>query len=253
MLLKAISAFLLFASLVSISTATRVTEGLLDFRVPSTGRVAKTWYKIIGNLKPHSRPFIALHGGPGVTSGYLELLSDVTNARDSRGPLIVYDQIGNGLSTHFPEFAGNTTFWTEQLFLDELDNLLKKLKIKEYDLLGHSWGGMMASRHASRRPPGLKHLVLMSTPASMPLWIQGVNRLRAKLPKSIRDVLDHGEVTGDMESPEYQEAVGFFYARHLITIDPIPEKIAEGFEWIGRDPTVYLTMSVALFKIDRWC
>lgn len=245
MLLKVSSTFLLIASLMSVSMASRVTEGHLNFEVASIGRVTKTWYKIIGDLEPQSRPFIALHGGPGVTSGYLELLSDITNSKNSRGPLIVYDQIGNGLSTHLPELAGNTTFWTEQLFLDELNNLIKKLKIKEYDLLGHSWGGMMASRHASFRPPGLKHLVLMSTPASMPLWIEGVNRLRAQLPEDVRDILDHGEETGDMESPEYQEAVAFFYARHLITIDPIPEAIAEGFAWIARDPTVYLTMSVS--------
>ncbi|KAF5342600.1 hypothetical protein D9611_002009 [Ephemerocybe angulata] len=219
----------------------RVAEGFIDFEIPALGKATKTWYKIIGELKPDVRPLIALHGGPGIYSGYLEILSDVTKGRP--GPLIVYDQIGNGRSTHLPEKEGDTTFWTEDLFLGELNNLITKLGIREYDLFGHSWGGMLGARHASHQPPGLKHLVLMSTPASMPLWVAGVNSLRDKLPREIQDALDKGEKNGTEDSQEYQDAVAFFYSRHLIRIDPIPEAIAKGFEWIATDPTVYLTMN----------
>ncbi|KAJ3508467.1 hypothetical protein NMY22_g16607 [Coprinellus aureogranulatus] len=218
-----------------------VTEGHVDFKVPALPVVSQTWYKIIGDLKRGVRPLIALHGGPGVNSRYLEILSDVTKGRP--GPLIVYDQIGNGNSTHFPEKIGDTKFWTEGLFLGELNNLITKLDIKEYDLFGHSWGGMLGARHATQHPPGLKHLILMSSPASMELWVQSVNGLRAKLPADVRRVLDENEENGTTESPEYQEAVEFFYSRHLIRIDPTPEAVAEGFATIASDPTVYLTMN----------
>ena len=76
-------------------------------------------------------------GGPGVNHSYLLILSDLTKAHGI--PLVLYDQLGNGLSTHLPEKMGDVGFWTEGLFLDELDNLLKHLGIQDdYDLLGHS-------------------------------------------------------------------------------------------------------------------
>jgi L-proline amide hydrolase len=57
----------------------------------------------------------------------------------------MYDQLGCGKSTHLPEKAGDGEFWTTQLFLDELDNLVGNLLGDgKYDLLGQSWGGMVS-------------------------------------------------------------------------------------------------------------
>ncbi|KAJ7622509.1 proline-specific peptidase [Roridomyces roridus] len=220
----------------------KVIEGESDFTVPAAGKACKTWYKVTGDLTSGRRPLVAVHGGPGVNHGYLLILSDLTKAHSI--PLVVYDQIGTGNSTHLPEKMGDVGFWTEQLFLDELDNLLAALGIQDnYDLLGHSWGGMLGSRHAALQPAGLKHLVLASTPAAMELWVKSQNALRAKLPQDIIDVLDKHEKDGTTDSQEYRDAVGVFYSRHLCTINPLPEPIAEGFSWIQKDPTVYLTMN----------
>ena len=55
-------------------------------------------------------------------------------------PVVFYDQIGNGASSHCPGVPPD--FWTPELFMDELDNLLKSLGIyDDFDLLGQSWGG----------------------------------------------------------------------------------------------------------------
>jgi L-proline amide hydrolase len=65
------------------------------------------------------------------------------------------------------EKKGDGSFWTVDLFLKELENLLGHLGITgEYDLDGHSAGGVLASEWAARRPKGLRKLVLSSTPAS---------------------------------------------------------------------------------------
>ncbi|KAJ7448669.1 Alpha/Beta hydrolase protein [Mycena galericulata] len=227
-----------------MSAPLKVVEGEIDFIVPTAGRDCKTWYKIIGDLADPSsrRPLVALHGGPGVNHGYLLILEDLTKAHSI--PLIVYDQIGTGYSTHLPEKMGDTSFWTEQLFLDELNNLLAALGIQDdYDILGHSWGGMFGSRHAAMQPAGLKHLVLASTPSDMGLWVVSQNALREKLPQSVKDVLEKHEKNGTTNSEEFQEAVAVFYSRHLCTIKPMPEPVAEGFGWIQKDPTVYLTMN----------
>lgn len=216
-----------------------VHEGYVDFEVKSISQVCQTYYKIIGELKPGVRPFIALHGGPGVSSDYLEILADVTRGRPS--PLVIYDQIGNARSTHLPEKMGDADFWSIQLFIDELKNLTSKLGVEEYDLLGHSWGGMLAAEVAVRQPPGLKHLVIMSSPASMTLWEEAQSVLRSKLPKDIQEVLDKYEEDG-VDTPEYQAAVQYYYAHHLCLVNPSPEPIARCMDWIEKDPTVYLTM-----------
>jgi len=57
-----------------------------------------------------------------------------------RIPVILYDQLGIGASSHYPGVPKD--FWVPELFMDELDNLTRALGIHEdFDLLGHSWGG----------------------------------------------------------------------------------------------------------------
>jgi len=97
----------------------------------------------------------------------------------------MYDQLGCGRSTHLPEKKGDHDFWTPELFLLELDNLLAHLGIQnDYDILGQSWGGQLAAEHAVRQPKGLKiwllrirlravsilSLSLTSNTASLLIW-----------------------------------------------------------------------------------
>lgn len=81
----------------------------------------------------------------------------------------MYDQLGCGRSTHLPHLRGDADFWTVGLFLRELENLLEKLGVEDYDLLGQSWGGMLGSEHAVHQPKGLKKLIISNSPASMKL------------------------------------------------------------------------------------
>ncbi|KAF9447767.1 proline imino-peptidase [Macrolepiota fuliginosa MF-IS2] len=224
------------------SSAIPISEGEMVWDVPNAGKECKTWYRIYGNLKSGVRPLVVLHGGPGVTSDYLTSFSALTLERSI--PVIIYDQLGNGLSTHLPEKMGDIGFWIEQLFLDELKHLLDHLGIYEnYDLLGHSWGGMLGARHAVRQPRGLKHLVIMSSPASNKLWIEAQEVLRRKLPQDVQDVLDTCEREGKTDTKVYQNAVGVYYSRFLCTLAPMPESLQKSFEWMEKDPTVYLTMN----------
>lgn len=55
-------------------------------------------------------------------------------------PVIFYDQLGNGESTHLPDAPKD--FWKPELWVDELNNLLAHLGIADdFDLIGNSWGG----------------------------------------------------------------------------------------------------------------
>ncbi|KAF9523932.1 Alpha/Beta hydrolase protein [Crepidotus variabilis] len=230
-----------FASHFATSTSVPVVTGELDFKIPTLNTTGKTWYKIIGNLTSHQRPLVALHGGPGFDSEYMEILSNITTPRS--GALVVYDQIGNGRSTHLPNKLGDDSFWTDGLFLSELDNVLSKLGIQDnYDLAGHSWGGMLAARHATSRPKGLKRLVLMSAPASIDLWVGAGNVYLKELPQNDQDIIISNEKAGTTNNTDYQKAITYYNTLHVCSIQPMPEPIAAGFAVMSSDPTVRRSM-----------
>ncbi|KAH7909085.1 Alpha/Beta hydrolase protein [Hygrophoropsis aurantiaca] len=218
-------------------------EGEANFDVPAAGKPCKTWYKVYGDLTSRThRPLVVLHGGPGSTHHYVSTLSELYRLYSI--PVILYDQLGNGLSTHLPEKNGDTAFWTVQLFIDELHNLLTHLGIHDdYALLGQSWGGMLAACFAVQQPVGLKKLVIANSPASMPLWVEVANELKRELPQAVQDTLNKHEAAGTILEKEYRDATQVFYDRHLCRIQPMPKPLADSFEWMDKDPTVYLTMN----------
>lgn len=198
----------------------------------------QTWYRLIGNLKSDQVPLVVLHGGPGCTHDYLQNLIRLS---ETGRAVVLYDQIGNGHSTHLPE--KKTDFWTVELFLRELDNLLAHLKIKEsYDLLGQSWGGMLAAEHAVRRPAGLNALIVANSPTSISRWASEALRLRAQLPLDVQATLEKYEALEQFDHPDYKMASDVFYQRHVCRLEPWPDFVQATFDWIDRDPTVYHTM-----------
>jgi L-proline amide hydrolase len=207
--------------------------GTVDFRG------WQTWYRLTGKLGTDQLPLVVLHGGPGAAHQYtLRIARLVEQGR----PVIHYDQLGNGGSTHLPEAGAG--FWTVRLFLDELDNLLTTLGVAGgYHLLGQSWGGMLAAEHAVLRPAGLRSLVIADSPASMDLWVKEANRLRELLPPDVQQTLLDHEAAGTTDHPDYRQAEQAFYARHVCRIVPNPEEVAASFAAIDADPTVYHTMN----------
>jgi L-proline amide hydrolase len=184
-------------------------------------------------------PLVVVHGGPGCTHDYLIALAEI--ARLGR-PVVHYDQVGGGRSTLMPDKAPD--FWTVDLFLAELDNLLDFLGIKgRYHLLGQSWGGMLGAEHAIRRPEGLVSLVLSNSPASMALWSSEAKILRSKMPADVEAALDRHEEAGTVSDPEYLEATQAYYDEHVCRVLPNPPELLRTMEFLAKDSTVYNTMN----------
>ena len=213
---------------------TETTEGhvgFLDYRI---------WYRITGSLTSPKLPLVVAHGGPGCTHDYVDAFKDVT-ALDGRA-VIHYDQLGNGNSTRLPDKGPD--FWTVDLFLDELDTLLRELGIeKRYAFLGQSWGGMLGAEHAVRRPDGLKALVIANSPANMHTWVTEANRLRRELPQDVQETLTRHEAAGTITDPEYVTASRVFYDRHVCRVVPWPPEVARTFAIMDEDNTVYRNMN----------
>ena len=217
----------------------QVREGTVVF--PLDGEEAETWYRVTGELRSGDPdappPLVVLHGGPGGTHDYLLSLADLADRR----AVIHYDQVGNGRSTHYPDRGAE--FWTVELFVRELHNLVDALGIRErHHVLGQSWGGFLAEEYALTQPPGLRALVLADTAASWTDFASEAGKLRDALPEDVRATLDKHEAAGTYDDPEYVEACLVFYGRHVCRI-PWPAEVAATFEWLERNPVVYRTMN----------
>ncbi|HEY1825425.1 MAG TPA: proline iminopeptidase-family hydrolase [Acidimicrobiales bacterium] len=209
------------------------TEGFAPFRE------YETWYRITGDVHSGVTPLVVAHGGPGCSHDYLDSL--VALARRGRA-VIHYDQLGGGKSTLLP--SRGEDFWTVELFLDELDNLLDALGVRSrYDLLGQSWGGMLAAEHAVRQPEGLRGLVLSNSPASIALWSSEAKILRSKLPKDVEEALDRHEANGTLNDPEYLAATKVYYDEHVCRVVPNPPEVQRTEDLMALDSTVYNTMN----------
>lgn len=210
----------------------QVTEGKAPFRD------WQTWYRVTGDLGSGLTPLIVAHGGPGCTHDYVDSFAALAGAGRA---VIHYDQIGNGRSTRLPEKGAG--FWTVELFMAELHNLIAHLGLgRGYYLLGQSWGGMLGAEFAITRPAGLKALVLADSPASMPVWIAETGRLRDALPEEVKAVLSRHEAAGTTGHPDYAKATKAFNARHVCRLDPPPDAVRRTNAAMEADSHVYNLM-----------
>lgn len=210
----------------------QVTEGKAPFRD------WQTWYRVTGDLGSSLTPLIVAHGGPGCTHDYVDSFAALAGAGRA---VIHYDQIGNGRSTRLPEKGAG--FWTVELFMAELHNLIAHLGLgRGYYLLGQSWGGMLGAEFAITRPAGLKALVLADSPASMPVWIAETGRLRDALPEEVKAVLSRHEAAGTTGHPDYAKATKAFNARHVCRLDPPPDAVRRTNAAMEADSHVYNLM-----------
>lgn len=194
-----------------------IHEGTVLFTYPTLPAdiECRTWYKVVGDLTSPSSPapLVLLHGGPGACHNYLLNLTHFTTQHAR--PVIFYDQLGNGLSTHLRSRRLDTDFWRPELFIAELHNLLSHLGLggeqgREYDVLGQSWGGMLGVMFAAERPKGLRRLVVSNSPSSMGLWVRSCGRWIAELPEEVRKGIEEGESRGEYEGREYLDVSWHF-------------------------------------------
>ncbi|KAI0427254.1 Alpha/Beta hydrolase protein [Xylaria sp. FL1042] len=180
-------------------------EGKAQFNVAGVLFPCETWYKVFGDLESDAVSLIVVHGGPGACHEYLLPLTDLASSM----PLVFYDQIGNGRSTHLPDKAG-----------DELQNLICHLGLPERPIsIFCSWGGMLTTQWAACPvAANLHRFVIASSLASMDVWRIGVTSLRKQLPQDVQE-------------------------RHLSLARPWPAKeVQAALDWFTKDPTTYGTM-----------
>ncbi len=104
-------------------------------------------------------PIVVLHGGPGFD--HRQFLPYIWRLAEHH-QVILFDQRGTGLSSG-PVDSESISI---DSFIDDIEAVRKAFGIGKMNLLGHSFGGILAMHYGIRHPDKLKTLILCSTAAT---------------------------------------------------------------------------------------
>ncbi|HJV21060.1 MAG TPA: proline iminopeptidase-family hydrolase [Holophagaceae bacterium] len=211
----------------------------------------KVWTKRFGN---HPRiKLLLLHGGPGAAHDYFESLEGFLPAEGLE--FIYYDQLGSAQSDQ-PKDAD---LWTTERFVEEVEQVRKALGLdrSNFYLLGHSWGGILATEYALKYGANLKGLIISNMMMSIPDYNRYAEEVLAKGmdPAVVKEVKDL-EAKGQYDSPRYMELLlPNFYAKHLCRLPEWPDAVNRGFGRINKQ--IYVLMQGpsefgASGRLERW-
>ena len=177
----------------------------LERRVAVKG--GSLYVRVNGDLASGKPPLLLVHGGPG---GALWQFFPALPLASDRA-IILYDQLDSGRS----DAPGDPANWTVERYVSEIDAVRMALGVEDLHLLGHSWGGILATRYAAALPKGLHSLILQGTPLSAASAKADIERLLDALPDGAGATIRKHEAAGTLEDPAYGEAMMLFVRKHL--------------------------------------
>jgi proline iminopeptidase len=116
------------------------------------------YYKTFG--KSSDEPVIFLHGGPGYNCANFEGTT-AQKLADNGFYVIVYDRRGEGRSSTMK------ADFTQKQTVSDIKSLMKCHRLKSAHLIGHSFGGIVATWFAKTYPKETKSIVLVGAPVSL--------------------------------------------------------------------------------------
>lgn len=184
--------------------ATAASEGYIT--VPG-GRI---YWARMGNGP--GTPLVVIHGGPGGGSFGLKGWAALGDDR----PVIRYDQLGAGKSDH----PTDTTLYTVERYVTELQMLRDSLGLDTVHLYGRSWGAMLLQAYMGSNPAGVKSVILSSPLVTTARWEADADSLIRFLPDSMQRFIATHEAAGTTDHPEYAAATDAYYALFLRRTPP---------------------------------
>jgi len=177
---------------------------------------AVVYYETIGQ----GPPLMVLHGGPGATHGYF-LPYLLPLARHHR--LIFMDERGSGRSERLTKVKG----YTLDTLACDADALRRALGLKTIDVMGHSFGGILAQAYAIKYPATVRRLILAGTGSSAARINADFKRIKDSLDPALRARIDALEQKGIIGSdgaqlPEYRK---------------LADEAEAPYEYVGRSPS----------------
>ncbi|WP_050915824.1 alpha/beta fold hydrolase [Gillisia marina] len=129
-------------------------------------------------------PILIINGGPGMSSEGFRPLAEKLGKNNLA---IIYDQRGTGESKM--ENIDASTMTMDKM-LEDIETIREFLKIDNWVILGHSFGGMLASHYAANYPEYTKGLILSSS-GGIDLELFSTLNITARLSDENRDSLNY--------------------------------------------------------------
>ncbi|HKD15586.1 MAG TPA: proline iminopeptidase-family hydrolase [Candidatus Angelobacter sp.] len=143
------------------------------------------YYKIIGR----GAPLMIVHGGPGASHDYF-LPYLLPLARTNK--VVFIDERGSGRS----EKLEDASKYTVGNMADDVEAVRQALNLGKINLLGHSYGGVLAQAYALKYQKNLSHLILGGTFASTAAFNEVLAREKQSMPAEERQRLEALEKAG---------------------------------------------------------
>ena len=170
---------------------------------------AKLWTVRFGK----GDPIFFIAGGPGGTHYGLRSFDSLSTTN----MLVYFDGFGRGKS----DTAKNVNEYSLERDIEDLEGLRKAMGYSAINVLGHSYGGVVAQGYALKYPGRVKHLILANTFHSFLMWQENDDNSNHEIKTNYPDVWDtlmkvreQGAVSSDSIHIEIYGRVpyGFLYA-----------------------------------------
>lgn len=127
-------------------------------------------------------PIFFIAGGPGGTHYGLRSFDSLA----ATNTLVYFDGFGRGKS----DTAKNVAEYSLQRDIEDLEGLRKAMGYSAINILGHSYGGVVAQGYALKYPAHVKHLILANTFHSFIMWQENDDNSNHEIKTNYPEVWD---------------------------------------------------------------
>jgi proline iminopeptidase len=211
------------------------------------------WTKRVGN-NPRIKVLL-LHGGPGATHEYFEAADSYLPAAGVE--YYYYDQLGS----FYSDQPKDSSLWRTDRFVEEVEQVRKALGMDStnFFLLGHSWGGLLATEYALKYQKNLKGLIISNMMASAPEYEKYAETvLMPAMDQKVLAEVKALEAKKKYDDPRYMALlIPNHYEKHILRkpYAEWPDPVNRAFKHINED--IYIPMQgpseLGLSgKLEKW-
>ncbi|HMI01129.1 MAG TPA: alpha/beta fold hydrolase [Pedobacter sp.] len=218
---------------------------------------AKLWVFTIGA----GDPVIIIAGGPG---GAHPGLRDFDPIAKGSHQLIYFDAFGRGKS----DTAKVVSEYSLARDIEDVEGLRKTLKLEKINILGHSYGGLVAQGYAIKYPQNVSHLILANTFHSYVMWQENDDNsnheIKTNYPEVWNELMKVREKGGVSSDPDHQAIYsrvpyGFLYSYNPessglnYSSQPYPNNFNSAlyYQMVGRDGDFYVGSDIGSFDFRK--
>ena len=212
---------------------------------------AKLWTVSFGE----GDPLFFIAGGPGGTHYGLRRFDSLSTTNT----LVYYDAFGRGKS----DTAKIVTDYSLERDIEDLEGLRIAMGFDKINILGHSYGGVVAQGYAIKYPENISHLIIANSFHSYLMWQENCDNsnheIKTNYPEvweELMKIREQGVVSSDPECYRIYERVpyGFLYAYNPENFKPGRRKSYPNlhnrklyYQMVGRDGDFELTSDIGTF------